>query len=223
MSKSRVCTYAFLDSSNGETQNITNLLSTLLIQLLNYGKEICDTIKEKYEELNSSRFKPTTKVYLAMLRSQMEFLASRKKRIFLVVDALDQCDDETLTMFLNACDEFPSSVHMLFASTRYNGLGDLIKPDKSLEIFAQSQDIRSYLNEAFARNPRLQGALKDRDPSFKDHVLSKVVEKSLKKYVYLLIHSKIMGQNFIDTLTIAFCLQRCIWRDCFPLQGCIIP
>lgn len=182
MLKSRlICIYAFLDSSNRETQNITNLLSTLLIQLLDYGKEICVTIKERYEELKSSRFKPTAKVYLAMLRSQMELLESQKKRVFLVVDALDQCDDETLTAFLKACDEFPPNVHMLFASTHYNGLVDLIKPDKSLEIFAQSQDIRSYLNEAFDTDPSLQGALKENDPSFRDQVLSEVVQKSRNK------------------------------------------
>lgn len=182
MSKSRVfCIYAFLDSSNGDMQNLTNLLSTLLIQLIHYGDGICDTIEEKYEELKGSRRSLTAEVYLSLLKSQMEFLAFRMRRIFLVVDALDQFDDETLLMFLKACEEFPPSVHILFTSAHNGGMVDLIKPDKSLEIFAQNQDITSYLTKAFDTNSSLHRALRDSDPSFREQVLSIVVQKSQNK------------------------------------------
>lgn len=183
MSKSGVfCIYAFLDRSSGEAQNLTNLLSTLLIQLIERGKGICDAIEEKYEEFKRSRLRPTTKVYIVMLKSQMEFLASRTRRIYFIVDALDQCVDETLPTFLKACEEFPPNVRMLFTSTYNNTeIVDLIKPDKSMEICAHNQDIRAYLKEAFDTNKYLQKAIKNSELSYQDQVLSTVVQKSQRK------------------------------------------
>ncbi|GKT88777.1 NACHT and ankyrin domain protein [Colletotrichum tofieldiae] len=137
-----------------------------------------------------------------MLKSQ----AKGFKRIFFVIDALDECLDDmetnTLNNLLEICQELPDNFRLMFTSRPVTKFALLIKPSCELKIAANNDDINAYLHKFVKSRPQLNGIVEKgckADPLFRDKTLETIVEKS--HGMFLLAHLHI--QSLASTHTLA--------------------
>jgi hypothetical protein len=183
-----VCIYVYFDYKKQKSQNLMNLLSSLLVQLLQSRASVCVKIKEIYEAHRQRGIQPSTDNYVEMLKCQMQSIP----KVYLIIDALDECLDDpephTLSNFLAACQKLPDNTHILFTSRPGIGFATKINPTCELEVVANSDDMRQYLDKSIDSHARLQviiGAELRHESSFRDHVLNSIVEKSKGMQVLL--------------------------------------
>lgn len=144
------------------------------MQLLHRGNGVSGEIKKMLENEATTMILGEAKI-LEMLKSQInEF-----HRIFLIIDALDECPDAD--SFLRVCRALPEQVHMLFTSRPSTKLEKIVDADTKLEISADGGDIREYLQKSFEDHQNLKhmiDAEQMKNASFRDNVLDIIVEKS---------------------------------------------
>lgn len=161
-------------------QTLTNILSSLLVQLVRCSRKVSHEIQDKFEEWRQRADLPDDNEYVRMINSQaMEFL-----RIYLVVDGLDQCCSDTSTNtlyeFLNICGKLPRKFHSLF-TTRTGLHSQVLRPDCEVEIKAHRDDISAYL-KSFINNRQVMQSIVDEghrhNHSFYEYIVNSVVGRS---------------------------------------------
>jgi hypothetical protein len=172
----KACIYVYFDHKQREAQTLKSILAGILEQLARKTNilrcEIEDNMENGRECLSE---KYLLNVILTTIRSQFK----EPGRVFMVVDALDECSD--LDSFLGACKKMPREVHMLFTSRPGDHFRNAIKPDDELEITADVGDVRRYIQNTFAERLELQRMIDAEqrvDPSFSERVFQTIVEKS---------------------------------------------
>lgn len=158
-----------------------SLFSNLLVQLLRSRNGICDKIRQVYEAYVQMQIHPTTDDYVDMLKSQIQSIS----KVYIIVDALDECLDDselnTLSNFLDACHQLPENVHILFTSRPGLRFSAGINPTSELEIIANTDDMRHYLDKSINSHYRLRDIIKaemEHDGLFRARVLDTIVERS---------------------------------------------
>ncbi|KAF4633629.1 hypothetical protein G7Y89_g4494 [Cudoniella acicularis] len=179
--KNVACIYIFFDYKKHKSQNLVNLLSSLLVQLLQSRLGISAKVREVYEACEYRRIHPSIDDYVGMLKSQMENIS----RVYIVVDALDECLDDTkpntLSKFLEACGKLPENAHMLFMSRPGIAFSKMIEPTCELEIVANANDMRLYLEKSINTHHRLRDMIEAElrnDNSFRDKVVNSILARS---------------------------------------------
>lgn len=175
------CIYVYFNHRQHQDHCLTRLLCTLILQLLHGTNHVSPKIQEAHSAWKSNQQMPCERDYLKMLKSQ----AKGFKRIFFVVDALDECLDDTetntLNSFLEACQELPDNFRLLFTSRPDPKLSALIRPGCELPITANDDEINSYLRKFIESRPQLNGIVEKgckTDPLFRDKTLETIIQKS---------------------------------------------
>lgn len=157
------------------------LLSSLLIQLLRCRNGFSSEIIQMYQAMEHKKIPPSQDDYVEMLKFQMKSIS----KVYVVIDALDECLDDpsgnTLNHFLEVCQKLPENTHLLFTSRPGIGFSERIHPTCELEITANADDMRQYLDKSINSHSRLVeiiGAEMRNDNLFRSRVLDKIVAKS---------------------------------------------
>jgi ankyrin repeat protein len=179
--KNIACVYIYFDYKDQKRQDLTNLLSSLLAQLVRNRDQISQETKAKHDNWMDRGINPSSDEYLAMLISQIKSF----DRVFIVIDALDECVDNpetnTRNNFLKAIQQLPQRVHILFTSRPVISIEQRVKADRQLEIVANNDDLRKYLESrinAFENLRHLVDIGVQKDSSFLDNILRTIVKKS---------------------------------------------
>ena len=161
-------------------QTLTNILSSLLIQLVRCSRKVSHEVQDKFEEWRQRADLPEDSEYVHMITSQaMEF-----RRIYLVVDGLDECCSDTSTNtldeFLAICCNLPRKFHSLF-TTRTGLHSQALRPDFKVEIKAHRDDISSYLKN-FINSRQIMRSIVDEghlhNHLFYEHIVNGIVGRS---------------------------------------------
>jgi hypothetical protein len=175
------CIYIYFEYRDRRRQDLANLLSSLLAQLVRSGDIISPDVKEIHQAWKRKGMYPSPDEYLRMLKSQAESFS----KVFIVIDALDEClnDPETNTMndFLKALHQLPQKVHVLFTSRHNTSIGQKIKVDRKLEIVAKKDDLRRYVENRINSFEHLKLLVNKRvkqDECFLDKVLDAIAARS---------------------------------------------
>ncbi|RYP50205.1 hypothetical protein DL768_004226 [Monosporascus sp. mg162] len=194
-SKNIACLYIYFDYIEHKNQGLTSLLSTLLIQLLRMRNGLSAKILEIHDAWGTKRMFPSSDDYTAMLKSQLtEF-----SRVFIVIDALDECPDDTRSSFVKTLDRLPDKVHVLYTTTPGRSHGQLIRPGGSeIEVIAHPDDIRKYLKKTINDRQRLRAmaeAGQQVDHAFLDKALDTIVTKSDGMFLLAHLHIEFLASN----------------------------
>ncbi|KAK6338530.1 hypothetical protein TWF730_002593 [Orbilia blumenaviensis] len=164
--------YIYFDYKRNYEQTIYNLLASLLKQLAHRRRPFPEHVKRMYDRHESNKTWPSTNDIIEALRC----VATEYSRVFVVVDALDECQvsDYCRNNFLSAIFELYTECEInIFASSRdIEEITERFKLQGSmvLEIRAHAEDVRSYLNHQInqSQNEMLQ----------KDHetIVARIVE-----------------------------------------------
>jgi hypothetical protein len=125
----------------------------LIQQLVQRNPDVPDDLRVLHEAhaRNQPPTPPTLTECVRLLRSQLAGCPS----VFLVIDALDECDAQTRKELCAQLQNLPESTHLMITS-RYNPeLEDQITPSARLEIRANGRDIEIYLEDQIEQIPRL--------------------------------------------------------------------
>lgn len=181
LNKNIACIYIYFDYKKHNSQNLTGLLSSLLVQLLRSQMGISTKIREIFEAWKQTRIQPSPEDYVEMLKSQIKAVP----KVFIVIDALDECLDDTetntLSSFLGACQELPENAHMLFTSRPGIDFAPMIDATCELAVTADASDIRQYLDKSINSRHRLRDIIEaelKNDSLFRDKAINTIVARS---------------------------------------------
>ena len=159
--------YLYCDFRRQHEQNIEDLLPNLLKQLTQKQSSIPDCVQTLYDQYRNQPKRPILDEILSILHS-VSILYSR---IFIIVDALDECQvtNGCRTRLLSGIFELQARVRAnIFSTSRYNPeIVERFKESISLEIRARDEDVQTYLAGHMTRlrpfvsgNPDLQNKVK---------------------------------------------------------------
>ncbi|KAI9845534.1 MAG: hypothetical protein M1838_001702 [Thelocarpon superellum] len=160
--------YVFCNYQSQLEQTPTNLLGSLLRQLIPDGASVSDDLKNMYQGHIHKRTRPTPDELFHFLLSLM----GGYSQVSIVVDALDECpnDNGTREWMLATLRSLQASnaVNLLFTSRYSLEISEAFKSDPKVEIRASEADVRKYLDGNMARlagcvikNTTLQENVKD--------------------------------------------------------------
>jgi len=97
--------------------------------------------------------------------------------VFIVVDALDECpeDNGTRAGLVTELRSLPGTVNLMVTSRDLTSIARVFLGAKRLDIRANTQDLRRYIQGRISREPRLAGHVKG-DPTLQDYIVKKVLE-----------------------------------------------
>lgn len=145
-------------------------MSSLLRQLVQSHPTISETVDQFYNSHELSH--PTLYEIEEALRIEIR----RCSKVFVVVDALDECvDDETRTALLTTLTDLPVN---LFVTSRYSpAIEKKLDGVERFDVCAHDDDVRRYVEKRIFREDRLARHVKA-DPSLQDDIVNKVVDST---------------------------------------------
>jgi len=160
------CTYA-----ERNDQTIEQLLGSLIQQLLFRHNPIPDDILELYDSHRRSNSRPD----LTELSNHLASVASLFSKVYIAVDTLDECDDETRRSLLAQLRCLNSHVQLFFTS-RPVGKFEILD-DVQFEVHAQEEDMRKYLS-AKIKQEFFLAKLCAKNPDLEKEILDKIIAKA---------------------------------------------
>jgi Cdc6-like AAA superfamily ATPase len=155
--------YIYCDFRRQDKQKIDNLLASLLKQLAESQPSLPGNVKDLYNRHKTKRTRPS----LDEISKSLQAVTELYSRVFLVVDAIDECQLSSrcrLQFLSNIFNLQAKTKAKLFATSR--PILDIEKEFKgclSLEILASDEDVKRYLNGNMSQlltfvssNPKLQ-------------------------------------------------------------------
>jgi hypothetical protein len=138
--------YIYCNFQRQDEQNIDNLLASLLKQLAESQPSLPESVKDLYNRHKAKRTRPLLKEISIVLQS----LAAMYSRVYIVVDALDEClaSGHYRSKFLSEIFNLQAKAGINFFATS-RPIPDIEREFKgypSCEILASDEDVRRYLD-----------------------------------------------------------------------------
>lgn len=161
--------YIYCNFRRRHEQKASDLVANLLKQLSENQPSLLKPVEDLYNKRKASRTRPS----LQELGSVLQDVAATYSRVYIVLDALDECEtnDGTLPNFIQQVLDLQSATSTnILATSRYiPEIKEKFRKAISLKIRASEPDVRRYLAgrmsqlPAFVQNkPELQEEIKTR-------------------------------------------------------------
>ncbi|KAF7905376.1 uncharacterized protein EAF01_005897 [Botrytis porri] len=177
---------AFIYCNYAEKVSIAEYLASIIQQLIRQRFVIPDYILDLYHKHRSMG----TNINAAEAVHLLHALTSEFPRLYVVVDALDECEEtkKTRTNLIRQLQNLPSNVHLLLTSRRLGDIEEKLSDYPHLNIQASDDDVRAYLE---ARIDMEENILKfcKKDPTLRKTIVGKIAEKA--HGMFLLAHMHI--------------------------------
>ena len=155
-----------------QNQNAENLVSKLLQQLLQQINHIPKYIEALYEDHVRAGMRLGREEALATLRS----IATSFARVFIVIDALDECDPTILNSFIGPLSKIPG-IRVLVSSRDLPYIERCFTSCRRLEIRANEIDIRSYVQDRIKEEVELADFVNE-DENLREEIVVTLVQRS---------------------------------------------
>jgi hypothetical protein len=131
---------------------VPNLIASLLKQIVQDQHAVSDNVKSLYRYHKHRKTRPTGEEFINALT--LEIMAYSK--VFIVVDALDECpeDNGTQANLLKALRSLTGSVNLMVTSRDLPSIAQHFRATKHLDIRANNQDLRKYIESRVSLAPR---------------------------------------------------------------------
>jgi hypothetical protein len=174
--------FLYCNYKERDTQTLQNLIGSLIQQLVQRNPDVPDDLRKRHEAhaRNKPPTPPTLTEYVQLLRSQLADCPS----VFLVIDALDECEVQTRKELCAQLQNLPKNIHLLITSRDIPELKDEINPSARLEIRANNRDIEIYLEDKIERETRLKRHTQN-DPGLGPLITNTIRDKAQGMYVLL--------------------------------------
>ncbi|PQE26429.1 Ankyrin repeat-containing domain protein [Rutstroemia sp. NJR-2017a BBW] len=174
---------AFIYCNYAEKRSLTEYITSIIQQILRQQYTIPDYVLELYRKHQSMRTKLNRTEGSELLRS----LAHSISGLYLVVDALDECQDskKTRSDLIGELRSLSPNTRVLCTSRRLGDIEEKLSDAPHLEIQASDADVRAYLGAKVDSEENIVRFCK-RDPTLRATIIEKVAAKA--NGMFLLAH-----------------------------------
>jgi len=174
-----MCAFFYFDSISGETQKHTvyGMLSSLVAQIS--ARQIEHEVYQLYERCEKGRRAAS----VAEMTETLFTLLSKGRRIYLIMDALDECSDRPL--LLNLVEQIlhlDGDIHVLLTSRKEYDIQTTLQPSiaaiVSMEDERVDPDIRIHVEQCLQKDPKLCKW----DKKIKDEIVKELVSRAHGMY-----------------------------------------
>ncbi|KAJ6260361.1 hypothetical protein Dda_4587 [Drechslerella dactyloides] len=182
-----VC-YLYCDYNDEETLKETNLIANLLRQLLHSNSHIPETIVNLYRRYSERKTKLTRQELLRLLHDQFRSFSE----VYLIIDALDEIPKEgderdKLVDDLHDFRRFHENIHILVTSRKLASIEADFNGESSLEIRANEDDIKKYVENGIAGSGSLKLLIQS-DPCLQDQIIRRITETTQGMFLMARLH-----------------------------------
>lgn len=150
-------------------------MASILRQLVSQRSAIPQNVQDMYQRYS----KGTTRPRLAEVMDCLKSVIESYSRVFLIVDALDECSESTGARYalLEALKILPKWVYLLATSRAVSTIGTDLEPCDHLNIVASNHDIQLYLEGQLQTQRKLRKHILA-DPTIKDAIITSVIGRA---------------------------------------------
>ena len=169
--------FFYCDYKDEATQKPLNVLGSLARQLARQNEDAFEMLQGLHEK-HSFDNKMTSEYEPEELRDLILHMASTFDSTLLLVDALDECGDNTSSVLellasLNTTGNM-SDVKRLFLSRNEQDIDDWLGNYPQIQIEAASSDVKLYVGAEIEQRTR-RSLLRLKDPSLKEYIMDRLV------------------------------------------------
>ena len=169
--------YHYFDFRDQQCQSAEAMLSSLLKQLASAKTELSYHVLELYRKFTRQQRQPKRED----LEEVIMPVCKAFDRVFLVIDALDECNPERRRAVLEALKRLyeVQSISIFVTSRPYPGdVQKAFEPFPKIDIEARDPDIRKYVRREIDSNHNLD----DTDEELKEEIVVKMSQKARRMY-----------------------------------------
>lgn len=162
------------------TQTLPNLLGSILSQILYNVPSVPEELQESYRgrRSNGRSRSRTSSEHLESIR----LITERLPRIFIVLDALDECSEEVRQQFLEAILSLQPKVQLFVTSRFFTSMLAELGDCESLEVSAKESDMERYLSMRLSEEKQLQRIVQT-DSCLEQSLVATIIKRSRGMWV----------------------------------------
>ncbi|KAL9091478.1 MAG: hypothetical protein Q9165_004864 [Trypethelium subeluteriae] len=176
--------FLYCDYRERETQTLQNMLSSFwkhFVQQRLLSNAECETLEKNFVKRNQ---RPQAAELLKLLFSEMQ----KYSKVYVILDALDECDKDHGTRLLKELRAFQPLVRIMITS-RFPVGGDsaLFDTTEQLRIRASTADLREYVDKRIENEAKLSNSVR-KDPSLGQVIADTIAEKAQGMFLLARFH-----------------------------------
>ena len=166
--------FVYCNYKEKESQTTVNLVASLLQQLVQRQRSVPSKVRSLHQQHSVKRTRPTLAECSELLQGELTACS----RVFLVVDALDECDETCGTRrdFISQLLQLPTNTSLMVTSRNLSSIEEDLEQFRRLEIRARDIDVQTYLEGCIQRETRLRRHVRA-DSTLRTTTLETIVKK----------------------------------------------
>ncbi|MCJ1295671.1 hypothetical protein MMC34_007235 [Xylographa carneopallida] len=183
----QIC-YIYCSYKEHENHTLAGLIGNLLLQIIQQQSRVPTSIVAIYDRKKSTRAKPQLAELSSLLHDEIQQL----RKVFFVIDALDECLE---TIRYNFLEELIKSGAQLMVTSRYLSVVEHdFKFSARLEVRASDEDIRRYVEARMISERRVVRHVRG-DPTLSAHIVETLVESAKGMFLLSLLHMDFLAKK----------------------------
>lgn len=189
--------YVYCSYKEQYRQSPTNLIASLLLQLVLQHKDVSADLLALYNKHYLNRTRPLLREYVSLLQD----LINKFPKAYIVIDGLDECPEsnETRRNFLAGIQSIRSQTCTFITSRDLPNLRLELQDATRVLLEPHDRDIRNYLEQRLHKWTLLKPHLK-KDPELFEKIINAIILRA--KGMFL------MARLYIETLTRSITLRK---------------
>ena len=144
--------YTYIKYKEQRENNASDIVASLLQQLAVALSSITKEIRSLFDEYQKTKLRPSP----GNLNKALAIEVERFQRVFIVVDALDECPVEDRIYVLKIIQSLPTNVKILVTSRYLTSIETAMQNSKTIDVYASDDDICTYVESRVSQESRLQ-------------------------------------------------------------------
>jgi ankyrin repeat protein len=177
--------FAYCSHQERTKQTPVTLIGSLLKQLVQERPALCELVMPLYKNHRKCNTSPT----LPEVSKALQKITAQYKRVFMVVDALDECQEDYgfRDHLLEELGSLDSQVSLLLTSRTHISVEYDFESAVPIEIRASEVDLRKYLEQRLARATRLVRYVRP-DPELKTAIIETLLGNARGMFLLAQLH-----------------------------------
>ena len=171
--------FVYCDYEDQAAQTASNLIACLARQVIGRPQELPQQLVALHKELEQQNRRPS----FDDLKRLLAALCIQYARVYIVVDALDECEAIQRRLLLPVLGSLPNSITRLFVTSRPNNedISQSFGKAPQITIGASELDLRQYITE---RMEERRDFVKSLTPELREKITSTISAKASGMYVF---------------------------------------
>ena len=154
-----------------DEQTVSELVASLLKQLVQDRSVTSDQVKTLYKVYHDARKSiPGLADLMTVLQSEIRHYS----KVYIVVDALDECRERDQRDLITTLQSLAGNINMMVTSRILPSIQQLFQDAKRLDIRANNDDVRRYIEGRIPHENRLARHV-GKDRSLQETIVNKIV------------------------------------------------